>query len=245
MAEELTDLQALAAEYALGQLDASERREVEARLEREPELRAEVAFWEERLAGLALTAPEEPVPAKLWQAVEARIVAEQAAPAGAGEKTPGAWRRTWESLALWRGLALAGAAASLLLVAVLALQEPLAPSGRYVAVLDQGSESPAWLISLDLEREEITFEPLQQSEVADSSLELWLVPTDGGSPRSLGLLDPQARGHLRISEQVSGGLPENAVLAVSQEPEGGSPTGQPTGPVLFQGRLLPLDEKSD
>jgi len=28
------------------------------------------------------------------------------------------------------------------------------------------------------------------------------------------------------------------VLAVSLEPQGGSPTGQPTGPVLFQGKVL-------
>jgi anti-sigma-K factor RskA len=30
----------------------------------------------------------------------------------------------------------------------------------------------------------------------------------------------------------------DTVFAVSLEPEGGSPTGQPTGPVLFTGKLI-------
>lgn len=244
MAEELSELEALAAEYVLGTQDAETRREVESRLQREPEFRARVAFWEARLAGLALTVPEEPVPARVWQAIEARTAAPQAAPRTSQDRAPGAFARLWQSLAVWRGLAMAGAAASLLLAVVLT-QQPEAPQGRYVAVLDQGSESPAWLISLNLDRGEITFEPLQESEVAEASLELWLVPTDGGNPSSLGLLDPQAKGRLQLPQSVATGLPDSAVLAVSQEPVGGSPSGLPTGPVLFQGRLLPLDEKTD
>ena len=34
----------------------------------------------------------------------------------------------------------------------------------------------------------------------------------------------------------------SAALAVSLEPPGGSPTGKPTGPVLYQGRLLALGD---
>jgi anti-sigma-K factor RskA len=32
--------------------------------------------------------------------------------------------------------------------------------------------------------------------------------------------------------------PPGGVLAVSLEPAGGSPTGLPTGPVLYQGKVL-------
>ena len=244
MADDLNELEALAAEYVLGQLDAAQRREVEARLEREPELRAAVAFWEERLAGLALTAPEETPPPAVWRAVEARTIGAAAERERLAAGRPGALRRIWDSLALWRSLAAAGAAAAVVL-AVLFVQQPEAPGGRYIAVLDQGGESPAWLISLNLERGEITFEPLQDTAVADASLELWLVPGEGGSPSSRGLLDPARQGQLQLPASLAADLPDSAVLAVSQEPEGGSPTGQPTGPVLFQGRLLPLEETSD
>ena len=43
----------LAGEYVLGLLSIAERREVERRLSQEPALASEVAFWEERLTGLA------------------------------------------------------------------------------------------------------------------------------------------------------------------------------------------------
>ena len=32
---------------------------------------------------------------------------------------------------------------------------------------------------------------------------------------------------------------KDATFAVSLEPEGGSPTGAPTGPVVFAGKLIP------
>jgi anti-sigma-K factor RskA len=34
-------------------------------------------------------------------------------------------------------------------------------------------------------------------------------------------------------------VPQSAVLAVSIEPPGGSPTGLPTGPVRYKGSVLP------
>ena len=48
----------IAAEYVLGVLGAEERREVERRLAQEPALASEVAFWEERLGGIADAVPE-------------------------------------------------------------------------------------------------------------------------------------------------------------------------------------------
>src|SRR5258708_22882494 len=53
----------IAAEYVLGVLAAQERREVVRRLEQEPALASEVAFWEERLGGLTdMGAPGAPPP---------------------------------------------------------------------------------------------------------------------------------------------------------------------------------------
>ncbi|MDP3525548.1 MAG: anti-sigma factor, partial [Hoeflea sp.] len=67
------------------------------------------------------------------------------------------------------------------------------------------------------------------------SLELWLVPGEG-APVSLGLV-PGDGGRLVLDPGLTDRLTAGALLAVSLEPLGGSPTGGPTGPVLLSGEL--------
>lgn len=63
----------LASEYVLGTLDGEARADFIARLVKDPELRALVAAWEERLSGLVGDVrPVEP-PAGLWQKIQMRI----------------------------------------------------------------------------------------------------------------------------------------------------------------------------
>jgi anti-sigma-K factor RskA len=74
---------------------------------------------------------------------------------------------------------------------------------------------------------------------ADRVAELWLIPADG-KPRSLGLLRADRPVTLALSPNLAGQATAAAVLAVSLEPPGGSPTGAPTGPVIGQGKLINL-----
>ncbi len=67
---------------------------------------------------------------------------------------------------------------------------------------------------------------------SDHSLELWAVPPSG-APRSLGLISAAGATVLKNAAAVSGA----SALAVSLEPSGGSPTGAPTGPILYSGKL--------
>jgi anti-sigma-K factor RskA len=69
--------------------------------------------------------------------------------------------------------------------------------------------------------------------VAGRSLELWALPR-GAQPRSLGLVSDQ-KAILRLAAAADQSLGDVPALAVSLEPQGGSPTGQPTGPVLYMG----------
>src|SRR5262245_23081150 len=90
----------IAAEYVLGVLSAEERREVERRLMQEPALAAEVAFWEERLAGLADTIAPVTPPSNAWSRIETAI----ASPGTAAAPTS-----LWQSLAFWRGFGIGAA----------------------------------------------------------------------------------------------------------------------------------------
>jgi anti-sigma-K factor RskA len=71
---------------------------------------------------------------------------------------------------------------------------------------------------------------------AAHSHELWVIPA-GGKPRSLGTMPPSARMHARLDVPVARELQQGATLAISVEPAGGSPTGNPTGPVVASGKL--------
>jgi len=63
------------------------------------------------------------------------------------------------------------------------------------------------------------------------AIELWLI-LPKQRPRSLGLIQPGQPIRLTIPPDLAGHLTLDAALAVSLEPPGGSPTGQPTGPVI-------------
>jgi hypothetical protein len=128
----------VAAEYVLGVLTAQERREIARRLEQEPVLASEVAFWEERLVGLAdAVAPVTPPPAT-WSRIEAAI----GAPASGSSSV-------WQSLAFWRGFGLASATLAAASIAALAYIG-LVPSARapLMATLGGGSGQPNFVAAV-------------------------------------------------------------------------------------------------
>ena len=222
-----------AAEYVLGVLAPEERRKAEFRVATEPGLAAEVAFWERRLGGLADGVAAVAPPAQAWQAIEERLSAAlKPEPVRAG---------LWQSLAFWRTFAIASAALAaasmaelVYLAQVPSLGPPLlarlnAESGQasFVAAVNEGGDSvtivPAALLSGDQQK----------------AFELWLIPP-GDKPHSLGLIDPSRPVRITVPKSLLPQVTSDAVLAVSLEPPGGSPTGQPTGPVIANGKLASL-----
>ena len=101
-----------------------------------------------------------------------------------------------------------------------------------------GTTPTSFVASVSADGGALVARPLQPVALApDRALELWSVPPDG-PPRSLGLVSASGTTVLRRDRLpatlLKGGT---AALAVSVEPAGGSPTGAPTGPVVYAGKL--------
>jgi anti-sigma-K factor RskA len=216
----------LAAEYALGTLRGAARARFKRWMREDAAIARAVAEWEGRLAPMAQSvAPRRP-PARLWREIEARL-----GPSASS-------RRGF----LWRGLGLvaSGAAAALVLMTfVPALQRP--PAAGYVALLsDARTQKPVLMVSARRNETRLWVRTLDPAiQVSDASLELWALPK-GGKPKSLGLISDTERpgvNHavLRMAAVADKTLADVPILAVSLEPRGGSPTGAPTGPVLYSG----------
>jgi anti-sigma-K factor RskA len=239
MSEELDNT---AAEYVLGTLPADERARFAEEMRRDSVLRAEVSRLRVLLAPLDDTAPVEMPRPEVWQAIErltiggttAGIVSPQAATAGSNVVE---LRRR---VTRWRGATfVAGALAAALAVVVVIDRTSVQPAlegGRYVAVVDTGGHEPALIAEVDTKTGIIRVRSVQAETPAGKSLELWHVP-DGQAPKSLGIL--KAGLNAQTVKDLAG--PVNGIIAVSVEPEGGSPTGAPTGPVVYTGKLIPVE----
>jgi anti-sigma-K factor RskA len=223
------DIDLLAAEYALGTLPADERAAVARRARTDTSLAAAIEAWELRLSPLSETIPPREVPAGVWQKIEARI-------SGTGGNVVALERR----LSRWRAGALAAGAIAASLAVFVGVREfttPV-PDKMLVAVLQKDPQSPAFLVSVDLDKRQLTIRPVAAKPEPGKSYELWLVHDDLKTPRSLGIVGDEP---VTVSPTLASYAPsviEDATLAVSLEPQGGSPTGAPTGPVLWSGKLL-------
>ncbi len=220
------------AEYVLGTLDASERRDLEQAMLEDPRLGEEVRRWEDWLAGLNDVVPEVAAPAQSWAGILRRIRPEPAAPGG--EVTDlAAFRR---SRTRWRAatLAFGSLAAALALFIAAERLQPRAPS--YLAVVNRGGDLPASIVRVDTASDTVTIRTVGAETPPNKVLELWYIG-GGQAPRPVGLLDrPETRAALPALAR-SGGV-DGATFAVSVEPVGGSTTGAPTGPVIYSGKLI-------
>jgi anti-sigma-K factor RskA len=217
----------LAAEYVLGVLSAAERREVERRLAQEPALDVEVAFWEERLGGLADAVDPVAPPDAAWSRIEAIIAPPAPRPAS-----------IWQSLAFWRSFAIGSGTLAAASIAGL-VYIGLVPTARapLMATLSGSAGQPNFVAAITASGNSLTIVPASLLTSDQRSYELWLIPAGQTTPRSLGLVQPGQPIKLEIRPDLAGLLTPDATLAVSLEPPGGSPTGAPTGPVISHGKL--------
>ncbi|MVV51071.1 anti-sigma factor [Pseudomonas sp. PB120] len=214
---------ALAADYAIGLMPSAARRRFEALLLEDAALRVELAHWQESLASLTDALPEHPVPDRVWRRITARIEPQVLhVPA----------RRPF-----WNWLRVTAAVCSLVVAVTLGVIYTR-DSARYSATLLTANAQPA--LKVEAHKDYLKVEPLTLAAVEPGrSLELWAIPADG-KPISLGFIPADGSGRIELSDAQKVLIGKPVALAVSLEPKGGSPTGQPTGPVLYQGALAAL-----
>jgi len=109
---------------------------------------------------------------------------------------------------------------------------------RLVAVLQQGPTAPAFLLTLDTQHRSLIVRRVSARPEADRSYELWLISSRFPTPRSLGIVGNDEFTQRALSANYDIDTLRGATYAVSLEPAGGSPSGVPTGPVLFTGKAV-------
>lgn len=220
----------IAGEYVLGLLSQSDRRTVEARIGTDTHFAALVAQWETNLSPLNAEYEQVAPPAGTFAAVESRLFDAASAPSQSGSLNG-----LWHSAAFWRWAALA-----CLIVAIGAVLSTSLPRGTQqsglVAELSGDGAGVGLLARYNGDSGRLRFTPVAARKLEQKSLELWLVEGDA-PPVSLGVLPQTGEGDVVVPPEMRERLVAGAVLAVSVEPFGGSPTGTATGPVIASGSV--------
>lgn len=229
------ELQRLASEYVLGTLELAERTEVEQRLPRDAALRDAVAAWEQRLLPLTSLAQQQQPSPQLWPRISASLFTPKSV------QQAGGWQAWWNSLAFWRLLAGGGLAATAALAVLVSvqLQAPSGPGYLVVLVAPQ-DKSPGWIVqagSRGGKGRDLNLIPLGPTAVPQQkALQFWTKGKDWGAPVSLGLVQPGQSRKLTLDKLPP--LQPDQLFEITLEPETGSPTGRPTGPILYIGRAV-------
>lgn len=221
----------LAAEYVVGVLSAQERQAVSARIDSDHAFARLVDQWEVHLAPLgAAYQPVEP-PEAVKVGVDRRLFS------GGTASTTAERRSLWGNLVFWRGLAAATITALAIFVAMPFINPPVqTPEMRLVASLGAEGSDVRYLAVYDAAESEVSLSHVSGERAAGRDFELWMIEGQN-PPVSMGLIPAGTTIHIVITPEIRAKLAAGAVLAVSVEPAGGSPTGQPTGPVVATGDL--------
>ncbi|KZB55530.1 anti-sigma factor [Thalassospira xiamenensis] len=232
------DIDMLAAEYVLGTLDPDMRRIVDERRLHEDDLNAAIADWEKRLSPLNGHYRDEMPSRDLFPAIRARIKGARAQVDNIVEID-----LLKRKLARWRiGTFVTGALAASLMVAILVSDFATPVQDRqFVAVFHRDDTQPAFVMSIDLDTRAVIIRPVSATLPEGKTYQLWIASDQlGPAPKSLGLLENASVPTTRSLGEFDPALLRNATFGISLEPEGGSPTGRPTGPAIH-GRLIPVE----
>jgi anti-sigma-K factor RskA len=215
-------IEELAAQYVLGTLRGRARRRFERYCASNANALHAVRRWEDRLvdllAGVVPVAPS----AVVWEQIRFRVRRDRAL-------RP---KRVFATFGNWRFALAAGIAA---LAIALGLWTGLGTSSmQTVAIVWSEQQGQLWMIEAPQSRGELRVAATENMQLDPArAYELWALPGAGAAPVSLGLMPKNGRTTLQLNDAQRLALSRSRQIAISLEPLGGSPTGAPTGPVLF------------
>lgn len=217
-----------AAEYALGLLDPADARAFEAQMVSDPAARDAYAFWAQSFASLTDEIPPVTPPADVEARVNAALFGAQRRPRTLLERLGN------RSLAF----AMTIMALTVLWVSVQPMRtQAFDPEWHADLVAENGSLFVQVGFDVDTGRW-LTFRDAGDAR-AGRALELWLIDGDN-PPISLGTL-PQTRDRVFATYDMDlSALMDGGIMAISDEPPGGSPTGAPTGEILAVAELYAI-----
>ncbi len=216
---------ALSSEYVLGTLKGRARVRYQRLLLERSDVRQNVWHWEKHLNTLGESLEAQKPRAEVWQNIQQRLGFIEIQ-----KKTS----KPWPTFLL-PGAALA---ATIFFAVILFWPKPeiVEVPTKQIAIVQNAKAEALWLIQIMDDKLHIRATD-NVTLHADNDYELWMLAKDGRAPVSLGLLPKTGENNLdrpTLFDQI-----EIAALAVSLEPLGGSPNGQPTK-VLFTTELMML-----
>jgi anti-sigma-K factor RskA len=231
------------AEYVLGVLDADARAAVAHEIATTDEAATAVALWQRRLMPwadqIADVAPAPYVWARIHDALQLD------APARIQPR-----KGLWDNLQLWHWLGIGASVVAVALAVVVALPH-LAPTpalvsaGYMASTIQQDNGATGWTATMDLQHARMVVVPATPVAFAQGRApELWLIPS-GQNPIAVGMIARDKPTTLALDPTLLAQLGPTAALAVSVEPIGGSPTGQPTGAVIAKGAISGAPDAGD
>lgn len=216
------------AAYVLGLLEGSDRERFEERMANDSALARQVATLEDRMHALDDTAEPMKIPQDLWVRISTSL--DRSTPsAPANIKTA----PTGYGLPRWAGMAAAIVLAFGVGFFGGQVVRPGQPQPLVVAVLVGDDSAPGAIVEAFAD-DSVRIVPLEALVAPpNSTLEMWTLPDAETGPVSLGTFQ-EARELVLGGPDLPSPQPEQ-LYEITVEPEGGSPTGRPTGPILLKG----------
>jgi anti-sigma-K factor RskA len=222
-------LDRLAAEFALGTTPPRVRRRLAAIARRDRAVATALSEWERHIAVLGDRVPPTTPPPRVWRNIVVRLGLDP----DRVEREAKGQRRT----AFWQTLAIASLA-GVVVLGVAEWRRPRSVVPAPLVVVLSGADAKVGLIATGSRGERyLTVRTVGNATPgADKAFELWALP-QAGSPQPLGVIPAGDLVRVPLPNPVDETLSNIPTLAVSLEPRGGSPTGKPTGPVLYSGPI--------
>jgi anti-sigma-K factor RskA len=212
-------------EYALGVMPAAERARFQSDLMREADLQRRLSLWEGHFGPMAMDIADATPPPALFNKIEGRLYGKA--------ETQSFWQRVFGRNGL-----VAGAVAAALLVAtpILIPPVPTTDSNDLAFSVQSADAGLTYAVAFDNSKGAMIVTREKGDVGSARDHQLWLI-AGTNAPVSLGVLPDSGVIALAVSPELQAQL-AGATLAISDEPDGGSPTGQPTGAVLATGVVI-------